>query len=164
MRANRNGLKYGNTFVKIFWIFWHTWSIPNLGQVLLPCLVHISSDFEFCTKGGIHVSETFPVSTADNECNTDITKILDQRFIRDINQTAWFSQLLFPVVYCVEFSNGTSLNPASWRWNLGNSINSVNLGEIFPLYIKRIHISRLRLSLYALSIFKYLPIQLMFYK
>ena len=33
-------------------------------QGLHPCLVHtcISSNFEFCTKGGIYVSETFLVS------------------------------------------------------------------------------------------------------
>ena len=33
-----------------------------------------------------------------------------QRLIQEVNQTAWFSQLLFPVVYCVEFSDGTSLH------------------------------------------------------
>ena len=38
-----------------------TWSIPNLVLGLHPCLVHISSHFEFCTKGGIYVSETFLV-------------------------------------------------------------------------------------------------------
>ena len=30
-------------------------------QGLQPCLVHISSNFKFCTKGGIYVSETFLV-------------------------------------------------------------------------------------------------------
>ena len=38
-----------------------TWSIPNLVQGLQPCLVHISSNFKFCTKEGIYVSETFLV-------------------------------------------------------------------------------------------------------
>ena len=38
-----------------------TWSIPNLVQGLQPCLIHISSNFKFCTKGGIYVSETFLV-------------------------------------------------------------------------------------------------------
>ena len=28
-----------------------TWSIPNLVRGLNPCLVHISSNFELCTKG-----------------------------------------------------------------------------------------------------------------
>ena len=33
-------------------IFWPlNWSIPNLVQGLHPCFVHISSNFEFCTKG-----------------------------------------------------------------------------------------------------------------
>ena len=35
--------------------------IPNLVQGLRPCLVHISSNFVFCTKGGIYVSKTFLV-------------------------------------------------------------------------------------------------------
>ena len=103
---------------------------------------------------------SFLFFTADNECNKDITKILGQRFIREINQTAWFSQLLYPDVYCVEFFNGTSLYQPSWRWFLGNSSIS---GEIFPLYMERIRISQMRLSLYALSILKYLPLKLMFY-
>ena len=38
-----------------------TWSVPNLVQGLQPCLVHISSNFKFCTKEGIYVSETFLV-------------------------------------------------------------------------------------------------------
>ena len=39
-----------------------TWSIPNLVQGLQPCLVHISSNFKFCTKGCVYVSETFLVN------------------------------------------------------------------------------------------------------
>ena len=106
-------------------------------QTLNICRLHVyTHDVEYI----------FLFFTADNEGNKDITKVKGQRFIREINQTAWFSQLLFPVVYCVEFSDRTSVHPASWRWILGNSSIS---GEISPLYMERIQISQMRLSLYA---------------
>ena len=52
-------------------LFWKHSIELGAGVAPMPSTVHISNNFEFCTKGGIYVSETFLVE--DDECRFVVT-------------------------------------------------------------------------------------------